>query len=236
MNWNLRGGVIIIGSLLWQDHLEKVNDNIRRDWRNSHLDIDNKIPVKVPIRYGRKSKSNIMTMVFSNRMARRLGFGYVVPFKKNINDQDELLHECIALSKAEGMKGKLVASWGGVLAYLLNDTIIEGHTKKEIIRLFKQQKDEELNVFEYKVGRERSCVTKSLKLNINWVAPILEKDKNRIDMLHFLLATATKPMNMIPTYKEIAETIGLDQERNYFINNLTNGILTADDFEIAKYL
>ena len=102
MNWNLKGGVIIIGSLLWQDYLNQKDDNVRLTWRNSYLDIENKIPVRVPIRYGRKSNSGIMTMVFSNRMAKRNGFGYVVPFNKPINNSDELLTKCRALSRAEG--------------------------------------------------------------------------------------------------------------------------------------
>src|SRR3990172_3402096 len=123
MNWDLSGGVIIIGSLLWQNYLKEEGDNIRLNWRNCHLDIESKIPVRVPIRYGRKSASGIMTMVFSNRMAKRSGFGYVIPLKRKINNRDELLSECTALSTAEGMKGNFIASWGGVLAYLLNDSI-----------------------------------------------------------------------------------------------------------------
>lgn len=86
MNWELKSGVIIIGSLLWQDYLEREGDNIRLNWRNSNLDMENKIPVKVPIRYGRISeKSGIPTMIYSNRMKNKPGFGYVVPFHKIIS-------------------------------------------------------------------------------------------------------------------------------------------------------
>jgi len=236
MNWNLRCGVIIIGSLLWQKYLHDENDNIRLNWRNSHLDVENKILIKVPIRYGRRSNSGIMTMVFSNRMAKRTGFGYVVPLSNKINDQDDLLGECLALSAAEGMNENFVASWGGVLAFLLNDSIIEESIKKEIIKLFRRRKNEVFDINEYKVGKERSCITKSLKLNINWVDPVLDSEKSKINEFHFLLATPTKPMNKIPTYKEIAETINSDIKRKYFINNLTHGIITQDDFEIAKCL
>jgi hypothetical protein len=234
MSWNLRGGVIIIGSLLWQDYLKKQGDNIRINWRNAHLDLKNRIPVKVPIRYGRRSSSNIMTMVFSNRMAKKTGFGYVVPFKKKINNKDEFLCEALALSTAEGMQGKFVCSWG-VLTYLLNDSIDEDK-KREIVKLFRQRRNANFDITEYKVGRERSCVTKSLKLEINWLAPISKNDKHKIDELHFLLATATKPMNKIPSLKEIAQSINGDNQRKYFINNLINGIITQDDFGIAKLL
>ncbi len=230
----MKGGVIIIGSLLWQDYLKNEGDNIRLNWRNNHLDFENKIPIKVPIRYGRFS-SKIMTMVFSNRMANKNGFGYVVPFKKKINNQDELLCEAIALSAAEGMKGNFVSSWG-ILTYLLNDSIIEADEKKEILKLFKRRKNAVFDILEYKVGRERSCITRSLKLDINWVTPILESDKSKINELHFLLATATKPMKNIPSIEEIAGTIKLDKKRKYFINNLTNGIITYNDFDISKLL
>jgi hypothetical protein len=233
MNWNLKCGVIIIGSLLWQNHLVNEGDDIRLNWRTSHLQVKNKIPVKVPIRYGRKSRSG-MTMVFSNRMAKRNGFAYVVPMRENINNPNELLCECIALSKAEGMKGNFVADWG-VLAYLPNDSIIETSVKKKIDGLFRQQKNQEFNALEYKVARERSCITQSLKLNINWITPILGSDKSKIDEFHLLLATATKPMATIPSFKEIANAINTDK-RNYFINNVTHGIITQDDFEIAKCL
>ena len=236
MNLNLKGGVIIIGSLLWQDDLFKNNDNIRLNWRKSHLDFDNRIPVKLPIRYGRKSSSDIMTMVFSNRMARKIGFGYVVPFNKIINNIDELLNEASALSTAEGMGGDFVRSWG-LLVYLLNDKLINVDQKKVISKLFKQQKKKnKINIDEYKVGRERSCVTKSLKLDISWIVPIVNSDQSKIDGLHFALATATKPLNRIPSKNEIAESIKSDSERRYFINNLTNGIITFEDFEISKFL
>lgn len=235
MSLNLKAGVLIIGSLLWQDYLSKQGDDIRANWRTAHLNLNNKIPVKVPIRYGRKSQSNIMTMVFSNRMARKTGFGYVVPFKKIINNKDELLCEAIALSAAEGMNGNFVCSWG-VLAYLLNDSIIDVNQKREIVTLFRKRKNANFDINEYKVGKERSCISKSLKLDINWVAPVSGNDKQKIDEFHFLLATATKPDNKLPTHKEIAQTIKTDIQRKYFINNLINGIITHDDFEIAKLL
>jgi hypothetical protein len=235
MSWNLKGGVIIIGSLLWQDYLDRQGDDIRLNWRNAHLDIKNRIPVKLPIRYGRISSSNIMTMVFSNRMAKKNGFGYVVPFKNIIDNKDKLLCEAVALSAAEGMKGNFVCSWG-ILTYLLNDSIIDVDKKKEIVKLFRQRKNAGFNVLEYKVGKERSCITKSLKLDIHWVVPVLESDKPKIDELHFLLATATKPMSKIPSPQEIAQTIKSDNKRKYFINNLTHGIITYNDFEISKLL
>lgn len=238
MNWELKSGVIIIGSLLWQDYLEKEGDNIRLNWRNSNLDLENKIPVKVPIRYGRISKkSGIPTMIYSNRMKNRPGFGYVVPFQKKINNVEELIQETVALSVAEGMKGNYVRNWG-VLSYLFNDNKIDSNLKKEIIKLFRKRKNMDFNINEYKVSKEKSCITKSLKLNINWLESIDPNDSEKLNQFDFLMATATKPEpnNRLLTFEDIANGVKTDNERRYFINNLGNGIITQEDFEISKRL
>ena len=78
---DLKGGVLVIGSLLWQDYLDKPGDDIRKNWRANSLSISNKIQVKMPIRYGRFSeKSQIYTMVFSNACKRKSGTAFVLPF------------------------------------------------------------------------------------------------------------------------------------------------------------
>lgn len=48
----LSGGVIIIGSLFWDDDLN-TSDNLRKTWRENSLDLQNKILAKLPIRYVR---------------------------------------------------------------------------------------------------------------------------------------------------------------------------------------
>jgi len=235
MNWNLQSGIIIVGSLFWQDYLNKKDDNIRLNWRNSSLDFKNRIPIKIPIRYGRISQSGIPTMVYSNRMKNKLGFGYVIPLKKRINNVEELTCSSIGLSIAEGMKGNFVRNWG-VLTYLLNEKKIEALHKKEIIKFFNKRKNSKFDISEYMVKPEKSCITKSLKLNIDWVAPILESDIKKLNKFDFLMATATKPENRLLVYKEIADKIKLDRDRKYFINNLSNGIITSEDFDISKLL
>ena len=119
---------------------------------------------------------------------------------------------------------------------MLNDLLIDADQKKEIVSAFRQRKNAEFDVLDHKVGRERSCVTSSLKLNINWVAPILEGDRSKLNELHFLLATTTKPLERLPSPKEIAEMIKSDTDREYFLNNLRIGIITREDFEISKFL
>ncbi|WP_430965263.1 hypothetical protein [Spongiimicrobium sp. 2-473A-2-J] len=235
MDWNLKSGVIVIGSLLWQDYLNEKGDDIRRSWREEHLDLDNKIPIKVPIRYGRLSRSGIATMVYSNRMKNKLGFAYLIPLKHKINNTEALIEETQALSVAEGMKGDFTRAWG-VLTYLMNEERINPDFKKKIIRVFRQRKNAELDINQYKVGREKSCITKSLKLNIDWVKPIRSKDLKKLEQFDFLMATATKPKNRLLTFKEIANGIESDLGREYFINNIKNGIVTQEDFIIAKQM
>lgn len=238
MNWELKSGVIIIGSLLWQDYLEREGDNIRLNWRNSNLDIENKIPVKVPIRYGRISeKSGIPTMIYSNRMKNKPGFGYVVPFHKIINNYEELIQETVALSVAEGMKGNFVRSWG-VLSYLFNDNKIDSNLKKEIIKIFRKRINMNFNIKDYKVSNEKSCITKSLKLDINWLQSIDPHDSEKLNQFDFLIATVTRPQpnNRLLTMEDIANGVKFDKDRKYFINNIVNGIITQEDFEISKRL
>jgi|JI8StandDraft_1071087.scaffolds.fasta_scaffold138864_2 hypothetical protein len=231
MNWNLQCGVIIIGSLLWQDYLKIKDDNIRLDWRNSSLDMNNKIPIRIPIRYGRISKSGIVTMVYSNRMKNKMGFAYVVPFKNRINNIDELAKELEGLSIAEGMNGSFVSEWG-ILSYLINGNIMV-NIKNEIIRFFIKRKNLEFIIDDYKVYKEKSCITKSLKLNIDWLKPIDCKDNDRLNQFDFLFGIATKPTNRLLNYDEIAIGIKNDLERKYFINNIMNGIITQEDFKIS---
>ena len=116
----LNGGVIIIGSLLWQHDLcPAKSDNVRRSWRNTALILDEKILVKLPIRYGRYSKGSIYTMVFSTRCEKtqRLGTGHVIPFKNNsIEHLDVLICEARMMSKAEGMEGKFIGGTNQIWA------------------------------------------------------------------------------------------------------------------------
>lgn len=235
MNWNLKSGVLIIGSLLWQDYLDEKDDNIRHNWRLARLDMDNKIPIKVPIRYGRISRYGTPTMIFSNKMKSKLGFAYLVPFKSVINNDAQLTLETNSLSAAEGMKGNFVTNWG-VLTYLLNEQKIDKAIKSEIISLFKKRKNQAFKPEEYKSGKEKACITSSLKLDINWIESLDPSDQKKINQFDFLLATATKPENKVVTLQQIAAGIKADNDRKYFLNNLSHGIVTQEDFEISKLI
>lgn len=102
----MKGAVLIIGSLLWD------NGNNRDIWRNDNLNIDNKIPVFAPIRYGRKSEKSY-TMVFSKELedSNNLGTAFVVPFKEEIKSFKELLNQVRSLSRVEGNKDNKLTRW-----------------------------------------------------------------------------------------------------------------------------
>ena len=63
----LKGAILIIGSLLW-DPDQGNEKGARKTWRNKRLKMEDRVHVKVPIRYGRLSGSvhnRHFTMVFS---------------------------------------------------------------------------------------------------------------------------------------------------------------------------
>jgi hypothetical protein len=109
MDYNLNGGVLIIGSLFWQDDLDQTKkDRLRKKWRSDRLIMDKSIKVSVPIRYGRFSgsqeKGNLTyTMVFDSSLPKeKFGKAKAVPFKKSLSNWNELRVEVGALSGAEG--------------------------------------------------------------------------------------------------------------------------------------
>lgn len=249
--WNLKGGAIVIGSLLWQNHL-KDEDNIRKNWRQSRLKEDSKILVKLPIRYGRYSKGGIYTMVFSNNCYRykQLGTGYIIPFKANpIGNFRQLLSEAEAMSEAEGMKEGL---WGGKkeiwgkMGILFNDSRIDKRTKRSILGCWQEQfrdDDGRLMSCDFKfVGNEHPCITKKGELTIRWVEPVNRRRLRRVSKFDFLIAAATMPRHETgekgnyPRTEEIATSVMNDKTRCYFRNNLKSGITTFWDDDILNKL
>ncbi len=60
----IKGGVLIIGSLLMADDLDEPGDEVGKNWRSGHLLEKQGIQVIAPIRYGRQSSKGEITMVF----------------------------------------------------------------------------------------------------------------------------------------------------------------------------
>ena len=94
----MRIGILIIGSLYW----EQTED--RRNWRDNRLDVAAKCRVRVPIRYGRRSRTRgcSFTMVFSPGLSEEAyGHAIVAPCKS-----EELVGEAEWLWAAERNKGR----------------------------------------------------------------------------------------------------------------------------------
>lgn len=250
-SWNLRGGAIVIGSLLWQDHLRD-KPNVRKDWRDNRVREESKILVKLPIRYGRYSKKGGYTMVFSNNRQRygRLGTGYILPFKANpINNLSQLLSEAEEMSRAEGMRGRFWDEneeiWGK-MGIVLNDTRINRRKRRDILDCWEKQflTDEGRPIScEFKpVKNERSCITSRGELTIRWVEPANRRCSKQVSRFDFLIATATKPKHRnktrkgYPSVEEIVASVKKDKERFYFIRNVQSGITTFQDNEILNKL
>ncbi|MBI4930046.1 MAG: hypothetical protein HY841_04725 [Bacteroidetes bacterium] len=111
----IKGGVIIIGSLFWEDEKncmkgEKAKGKRRKKWRNDNLNIDKTKPIPLPVSYGRCSSSRLCTytMVLSSAYNNKVGQGLVVPFKKEIDfSQENILKEQVGnLALAEGIYKK----------------------------------------------------------------------------------------------------------------------------------
>ena len=243
---NLKGGVLIIGSLFWQDHLDiKKADNIRELWRNRHLLLDHRIMVSLPIRYGRLSKSNIYTMVFSNSCSKsKRGTGYFIPFKQTpINNYYNLQNETKELSIAEGMKGKFSSKENGtdeiwcVLGLLMNPKTLSKTQEKDLSdiwsNLLKNQGTIEPD--EFKLGREKGCINRSCELNISWPTPIDIRDYTTINSYDFIIATVPKPTKY-PDINELVENVKADTTRFYFIENYKSGITTFQDVQVLNRL
>lgn len=237
---NLNGGVLIIGSLLWQDYLKVTGDDIRKTWRAEHLLADSKIMVSVPIRYGRYSKEDkIFTMTFSKMLSNtKLGSGYFVPFRTpNIITMSDLYEEAKALSYAEGMKGSFTVSWG-TLGIIFNKDRINKHLKSELIAFWKSKVTEKntFNRWHYK-GRdsETPCIKNNGIINFGWFKPLDSRQEELLNSFDFMLATVTLP-TPYPTLKELSENVRADKSRFYFIENYKNGITTYQDIAIINSL
>lgn len=240
--FKLKGGVLIIGSLLWQDHLYSLGDDIRKFWRADHLLTESKIIVKVPIRYGRLSnQDNIFTMTFSKSVSNsKRGTGYFIPFSKSfITSEIELINEALALSGAEGMRGRFVGrpdNWG-TLGILFNDKKIDGPLKNKLITLW-QNMITETNEFDnqhYKLNKESPCIKPNGTLNFQWISPVDSRLKDLLDSYDFLIATATRPTNY-PKINKLAKNVNADKSRHYFIENYKHGITTFQDIAVLNKL
>ena len=224
----LQGGVLIIGSLLWDDN------NGRTQWRTQRLNIDNAKPVAVPIRYGRFSNDRgAYTMVFSKLCYRHkvLGRGVIVPFTRSIATFDDLKSEAEHLDTAEGMNGNW--EWGAIGLLKNPSSRLTGDFLEQWKRYFREQ-SLRYQAFGSQTPSEMPALSPDGFLNLRW--PL----KNNSVKYDFLLATPTKPriqnyynVKRYPSAEEIAALVPTDATR-YFIKNILHGIRTSEDVSIWK--
>jgi hypothetical protein len=242
----LNGGVILIGSLFWEDHLQfnKGEDFIRSDWRNQNLNMEHSKSVPLPIRYGRRSSSrfNTYTMIFCNSVNPSQSKGVFVPFNDSINSFEELYIQAIALAKAEGIyknnNRRITSSWGSV-GILINPQLekiqpsISSYLHERWATLYSGYQDT-FNSDEYAIPSVAPVFNQNGFLQIEWVDALNDFD--------FLLATPTipNPKKQI-TEEEIVSAIMRSKNEkypegysNYFDCNRKSGIETLQDDVIVE--
>ncbi|MCE7060812.1 hypothetical protein [Dyadobacter sp. CY343] len=233
----LSGGVLIIGSLIW----DRENGN-RIRWRNDFLNQAGQIKVPAPIRYGRVSRGRCCTfsMVFSDECNRPelKGTGILVPFANNPVDLRMLRVHTSELMKAERNKVDLdenVFNWAwGALAMSVNPVILNEISPKydeanNLAAFWRKSYTKGFNPEHYKVGNEECIISKEGILKFSW--------PDELDNYDFLIATATKPERIVyPTAKNIAERMLVNEYSEYFFQNSENGILNFQDDEILEIM
>jgi len=244
MKLNINCGVLIIGSLFW-DNNQGEHNNQRKNWRKSKLNITNSIHVKVPIRYGRKSGENhkTYTIVFSKEAEKKneLGTAYVVPFKRpNITFFRGLQSQAEFLSEAEGIDDKKIVKGNKkkwcTIGLIVNPKL-STEKKDYILKKWKDiinnqgLKEDYKN---YKIGQEESFLTEDGEIYLNWITSVDNENQTKIDEFDILLATAARPnLKNYPLAKDVIELNKTDK-RKYFYNNIRYGISTFLDNEIIN--
>ena len=225
-----KGGAIIIGSLLWDNEPKRIK------WRKLYLEsIENLIPIKARIRYGRESSSrrNTHTMILSNHPKTEFGNAYILRFKEVLKNARNLESQAFAMAGAEGLWKEsgpsLNKNWGTV-GVLINPKI-EKTRNLEIIkeRWTKIYADYNFNPSDYIIEKEPEIIDKNGFLKIEWTDEMNEFD--------FLIATLTVPYpKSLLNEKIIADRINETGYDEYFLNNYKNGIKTFQDEEIINRL
>ena len=240
----LKGAILIIGSLLW-DPNQNSQIGLRKKWRNKRLQMDNRVHVKAPIRYGRESgKGKDLTMVFSSKCDNKTKFGtaFLVPMKNGkIKSLKGIEIQARFLSKAENSKnnklckGSINDKWC-TIGILFNPKLKKS-LKENILTKWQKLiiKDDGLYDFaNYKVGTEKSVLSNKGEILIKWISSIDPDSQTFVNEIDFILATCTKPnVKEYPNPEEIADNI-IKDKRKYFFNNQRNGITTFQDREVLK--
>ncbi len=245
----MKGGVIVIGSLRWeneenciQERDSKALAGERKNWRNECLNLTGEKVSKLPIRYGRSSSSRkcTYTMVFSNLALNKESYGLIIPYKDEIDFSNYLNFErqALKISEIEGISkrdNRMRKVWGCIGLYInpkseyINELkrnwetlklIDTGYSKSSSQYRFLDKYDESLLNEDYTLSEVCSIDTDCDFLFFTYIKPLHRNDLKK----------------EFPTPKIIAEEIIRSGYRTYFEENVNAGIATFEDEEISSYL
>lgn len=234
-------GVVLVGSLLWQNDGKIEGDNQRKNWRDKNFITKNneivKIPIKFPIRYGRMSQGDVYTMVVSSETTanNNLGTAMLVKAKNKLKSKQEVLEFAKELAEAEGIKSKDVikATWA-FIAYGLNPKVKGNNTITKSINAFWELKASDREYYKiFKMNSENESVLNHKGelefISKNWLTSTVENLQNEIDNIDLILVTVTKPClstKKIPDQtKKTGYRIENDESRYPTIEELASSVV-----------
>lgn len=255
-NNKIKGGVIIMGSLFWENEKNCVEGKesegkARREWRELNLEIKTQ-SIRVPTRYGRfsgkKNRKETYTMVLSREYLERLGTALVVPFKElflltEVVEKEKITSQLIELSKVEAIyespNNLLAKDWSAISIWINPNRIYyeEIKTYWQVDIISNPNNGYASKNYEWSDG---SLLDNNFQLQL----PINSD-------LDFLLCTYMLPryeegdrdsnrqQNLskgYPTSEMIGNAIKKSGYSTYFCENRVSGIVTADDDEIFKHI
>jgi len=236
----MKAGVLIIGSLLW-DNDQGDNKDHRKKWRLERLLAEEKIHVFAPIRYGRES-DGVYTMVFSKETVanNEWGTAYVLPCKKTIETFRDLKLEAEQLSNAEGAKDSKLVKGGKSEKWCIIGIIFNPSFEQTLKEQFLNEYVELLNDHgiseEFKkfcIGQETSILKVNGEIDIEWPKAIDPDQQKSLNSFDFIIATCPQQnLTAYPAAEAIANGV-LKHTRKYFFNNIANGITTFQDRAIS---
>lgn len=233
----MRGGVLIAGSLAWDDSKH------RRQWRADRLLMSEAVPVHAPLRYGRLSstRDHTYTMVFSATCLSKVGgtgVGLAVPLAGDVTAPATLVQEGRWLWAAERKSTSLIdavsASWGSVGLLIRAPSGMGEAVLAEWAGTVRRSPN-------YgrlpTVAEERPILQASTGLaTFPWPRRTDGEDLD-MDFLFFTATAAHIVGGAYPTPKQIADAWNRAPVRaEYFLRNREMGILTDEDESIAALL
>jgi hypothetical protein len=238
----LQSGILVIGSLYWN------TEPYRREWRKKALHMDQAIPVKAPIRYGRRSRTGSYTMVFAPGCP--MGQAKVVRCQGEITSTDDIVRNAKELWTAErpvGAKPSLgeahSASWGCVALLVNPKSEVPQSIREEWAERVSAERSASAKTSNYKVSpysvREKSAINADGLLQIRW--PNRVDNDEALASFDLLLATVTRPTpdsgtGDFPDLAVIADAWNKIGDATYFWSNRQNGFHTFQDSEIEALL